>query len=123
MVDGNSVVVRLVGAGECVIGLTDSDDVRAGVRQNLPVASVPRFEERFLIFSTITILPDAPRRDLAQKLKDYIRRKETLRQMIDLGALSGITPPESLHALRMDWSQPAGVESMNEILRRIFLRS
>ncbi|HTG44447.1 MAG TPA: substrate-binding domain-containing protein, partial [Verrucomicrobiae bacterium] len=41
IVDGNSVVVQLVGAGECWLGLTDSDDIAAGLRQGMPIAALP----------------------------------------------------------------------------------
>ena len=40
LVDGNSVVVKLVGRGEAAIGLTDSDDILAGQREGLPVAAL-----------------------------------------------------------------------------------
>ncbi len=38
LLDGNSAVVRAVAAGEAHIGLTDTDDVYAGLRNNWPVA-------------------------------------------------------------------------------------
>jgi iron(III) transport system substrate-binding protein len=41
LVDGNSIVVKLVGRGEAAIGLTDSDDILAGQREGLPVAMLP----------------------------------------------------------------------------------
>lgn len=41
LVDGNSVVVQLVGRGQAEIGLTDSDDISAGRRQGLPVRGPP----------------------------------------------------------------------------------
>ena len=41
LVDGNSVVVNLVGRGEAWIGLTDSDDIAAGRRDGLPIAELP----------------------------------------------------------------------------------
>ena len=41
LVDGNSVVVKLVGRGEAWIGLTDSDDIAAGQREGSPVTALP----------------------------------------------------------------------------------
>lgn len=38
VVDSNSAVVRAVGAGECVMGLTDYDDVISGLANNWPIA-------------------------------------------------------------------------------------
>src|SRR5437899_282605 len=37
VVDGNSVVVKLVGKGEASIGLTDSDDIAEGQNNGLPI--------------------------------------------------------------------------------------
>lgn len=65
VVDGNSVVVRLVGAGECAIGLTDSDDIEAGLRNGLPIAALPEFAEQFIIPNTMSIVSDAPHLALA----------------------------------------------------------
>ena len=41
LVDGNSVVVKMVGRGEAWIGLTDSDDIAAGQAEGLPIAALP----------------------------------------------------------------------------------
>jgi iron(III) transport system substrate-binding protein len=60
VVDGNSVVVRLVGAGECWIGLTDSDDIAAGLRQALPIAAVPNLVESLVIGNTIALVKKRP---------------------------------------------------------------
>lgn len=38
LVDGNSAVVQAVATGQAWVGLTDTDDVYAGVRNNWPVA-------------------------------------------------------------------------------------
>jgi iron(III) transport system substrate-binding protein len=122
VVDGNSIVVRLVGAGECLIGLTDSDDIEAGLRQGLPVAAIPDFREQFVIPNTISIVSGAPHRDLAQRLADHLANPETLQRLVDLGALEGIHPPGGEHFLQIDWSR-ADLDAMNEILKKIFLRS
>jgi len=47
-VDGNSVVVQLVGRGEAWIGLTDWDDIMA-VAQGFPVTALPLGPESLLI--------------------------------------------------------------------------
>lgn len=122
VVDGNSVVVRLVGAGECVAGLTDSDDIEAGLRQGLPVAATGEVKERFVIPNTISIVTGAPRREMAQRLADYLADSKTLQRMVELGAIEGIEPPSDEKVLKIDWEQ-VDVEEMNEALKRIFLRS
>ena len=122
VVDGNSVVVRLVGAGECALGLTDSDDIEAGLRNALPIAAVPDFAEQFLIPNTISIVSGAPHPTLAQRLADYLADEKTLQRLMDLGAIQGITPPDEARTLSLDWSK-ADLDSMNEVLKKIFLRS
>jgi iron(III) transport system substrate-binding protein len=122
VVDGNSVVVRLVGAGECAIGLTDSDDIEAGLRNGLPVAAVPDFAEQFIIPTTISIVSRAPHPALAQRLADYLADEKTLMRLVELGAIQGITAPEDARNLSIDWSK-ADLDSMNEVLKKIFLRS
>src|SRR2546428_12501778 len=52
LVDGNSVVVRVVGSGQASVGLTDSDDVAAGIREGLPLAPLPVTEATLLIPNT-----------------------------------------------------------------------
>lgn len=125
ILDGNSIVVRLVGAGECVLGLTDSDDVEAGKRQSLPVAAVPQIDEGFVIPNTISIISGAPHHALAQQLVAYLSKPETLQRLVELGALEGIDPSAVPgKTLSIDWSSPlADLEEMNEVLKQIFLRS
>ena len=48
-VDGNSVVVQLVGRGEVALGITDSDDIRAGLKNQLPIAGKSIVEDGFII--------------------------------------------------------------------------
>ncbi|MGZ8920910.1 MAG: extracellular solute-binding protein [Limisphaerales bacterium] len=86
VVDGNSMVVRLVGAGESVIGLTDSDDIEAGLRQSLPVAEVPGVAESFVIPNTIAVVSGAPRPALAQRLTEYLADRATLQRLVEIGA-------------------------------------
>lgn len=123
VVDGNSVVVRLVGAGECAIGLTDSDDIHAGTRNSLPILPAPQVRESFVIPNTISIVSSGARRALAQRLVDYLVHPETLDKLVQLGALQG-TSPENLEGnyLSVDWSK-ADLDAMNQELKKIFLRS
>src|SRR5882672_9781320 len=41
LVDGNSVAVKFVARGEAVIGLTDSDDIAAEIREGVKVKALP----------------------------------------------------------------------------------
>ena len=123
IVDGNSVVVRLVAAGECVVGLTDSDDVHAGQRNSLSILSAPQVRERFVIPNTISIISGTPRRELARRLVDYLHHPDTLKELVQLGALQG-TNPDAIEGdqISIDW-ETADLDEMNEVLKEIFLRS
>ena len=66
-VDGNSVVVQLVGRGEVALGLTDSDDVRAGRKNGLPIAGQSLSQDGFSIRNSIGYIAGAPRPDLAKR--------------------------------------------------------
>ena len=105
VVDGNSVVVKLVGAGEAAIGLTDSDDILAGQRQNLPVVELPLNHEMIAIPNTIGLLRFSPHPEYGEMLAEYLAKPETLRKLVQAGALEGVElkeAPESL--LQVDWS-------------------
>ncbi|MEW6161559.1 MAG: substrate-binding domain-containing protein, partial [Verrucomicrobiota bacterium] len=74
LVDGNSVVVKLVGRGEAHFGLTDSDDVAAGQREGLPVAALPISEEALLIPNTVAVVRNAPHPEAAERLYQFLQR-------------------------------------------------
>src|SRR5436190_8856559 len=67
VVDGNSVVVKLVAAGECAIGLTDSDDIAAAVKEGKPVAALEPTGELIAIASMAALVRDAPHPDRAKE--------------------------------------------------------
>ena len=52
-VDGNSAVVQMVGRGDAWIGLTDSDDLAVGLRQGLPLVSIPLNQELCPIVNSV----------------------------------------------------------------------
>src|SRR5439155_22343482 len=55
LVEGNSVVVKIVARGEAWIGLTDSDDIADGGLEGLPVSACPISEETLLIPNTVAV--------------------------------------------------------------------
>ncbi|GIT78138.1 MAG: hypothetical protein Ct9H300mP32_5200 [Verrucomicrobiota bacterium] len=66
-VDGNSVVVQLVGRGEVALGpFTDSDDVRPGLRNGLPIAGQPLGRDALIIRNTFGPIRGAPTPGLGQ---------------------------------------------------------
>lgn len=125
VVDGNSVVVKLVGAGEVAIGLTDSDDILAGQRQNLPVMALPLTEEFIAIPNTIGLLRYSPHPENADLLAGYLAKPETLRKLVEAGALEGVdlkNAPANLW--EVDWSQPReAIQQTAYYLKVIFVRS
>lgn len=123
VLDGNSVVVKLVGAGEAWIGLTDSDDIAAGLRSGLPVTAAPVTPEMLVIPNTI--VPVAPLTDHGRRLMDFLSRPETAARLAALGALEGADPGAITNKIhRIDWRTAASeVNSVMETLREIFLRS
>ena len=87
IVDGNSVVVKFVSRGEAWIGLTDSDDVFAGQREGAPVAMLPLSEEQLLIPNTVGVIRNAPHPANAQKLFEYLQRREVAEKLVQANAL------------------------------------
>src|SRR2546428_5982568 len=68
LVDGNSVVVKVVAKGEAWVGLTDSDDIADGQREGLPIAACPMSGETLLIPNTVAVTRGAPHAEAAQRL-------------------------------------------------------
>jgi iron(III) transport system substrate-binding protein len=121
LVDGNSVVVRLVGRGEAVIGLTDFDDVAAGQREGLPIAALPMNAETLLIPNTVGVVRGAPHGTQAARLYEYLRSEAVASRLVELKALEGVQSDGS--GLPMDWH--TAHEELNaavETMRRFFLR-
>jgi iron(III) transport system substrate-binding protein len=124
LLDGNSVVVRMVGRGEAWIGLTDSDDVAAGQAEGLPLAPLPINDETLLIPNTIAVVRGAPHPDAAQRLFEYLQRPEVVRRLVAADALEGDsaggvatpTPKVDWNALLRD------LEGTTALLNTIFLR-
>lgn len=125
VVDGNSVVVRLVGAGEAWVGLTDWDDINAGKKQGFPITELPLSREFIAIANTVGIVQGAPHPAEAELLRDYLVKPETVQKLVTLGALEG-TNSASLgtNILRMDWSESLPeMEDAANFLKIIFVRS
>jgi iron(III) transport system substrate-binding protein len=119
IVDGNSAVVRLVGAGEAWIGVTDSDDVAAGLRNNLPIATVPidsKFNDEFLrIPNTIAIVTGSAGEDGAQEFYSFAQSEKTLAALVAAKALDTTEPGSSVSI-----SRP--IEETTSIVGSVFKR-
>jgi iron(III) transport system substrate-binding protein len=124
LVDGNSVVVKLVGTGEALIGLTDSDDIAAGRREGLPVAALPLSEESLLMANTVAVVRPTPHPQAAQRLFEYLQRREVAEALRNANALDDVRVGDAATAtLKVDWEKLlAGLERGTVALKQIFLR-
>jgi iron(III) transport system substrate-binding protein len=124
MVDGNSMVVKLVGKGEASIGLTDSDDIAEGQNNGLPILPLPMNEETLLIPNTVAIIRGAPHGEPAEKLFEFLQRPEIAERLIDAKALEGVSiATVSTPTLKPDWNALLrDLEPVTAKLNQIFLR-
>jgi len=122
VVDGNSVVVNLVGRGEAWIGLTDSDDIAAGQREGLPVAAAPVGPDTLFIPNTVAVIRGAPHPDEAERLFQYLQGPEVTTRLVEVHALEG-TQREDTAGLTVHWDDLLrDLEPGTTRLREIFLR-
>ncbi len=124
LVDGNSVVVSLVGKGQAALGLTDSDDIASGAREHFPLAALPMGEETLLIPNTVGITRQAPHGAAAQRLLTYLQSPEVVQMLVKAEALEGGSSTEvRVPTLKVDWEALLrDLEPTTAKLNRIFLR-
>ncbi|MBL9030396.1 MAG: ABC transporter substrate-binding protein [Phycisphaerae bacterium] len=78
--DGNSAVVRAVAEGVVDVGLTDSDDVHAGIREGWPVAMVVG-EASLLIPNTAGLVRGGPNSASGATLLEFLLGEEVERML------------------------------------------
>jgi len=124
LVDGNSVVVKLVGRGEAWVGLTDSDDIAAGQREGLPLAALPMTDETLLIPNTVAVTRAAPHPGPAQRLFKYLQRADVVQKLVAANALEGTaTSQVPSPTLKVDWANLLrDLENTTTKLSTLFLR-
>ena len=123
--DGNAPVTRRVARGEAWVGLTDSDDVAAAAREGLAVGPAqPMTEDTLLIPNTVAVIRRAPHPEAAQKLFEFLQRREVAERLIAVHALEGFSASEvTAPTLKPDWDALLReLEPATETLRRVFLR-
>lgn len=95
LVDGNSVVVRMVARGDVELGLTDSDDVAFGRREGLPVSAVPLAPgDGLVIPNTLARVTGSTRTAWLPPLEEYLAGREVRDALVKVGALDPGPPPE-----------------------------
>ena len=118
-VDGNSVVVQLVGRGEVALGITDSDDIRAGLKNQLPIAGKSIVEDGFIIRNSIGYIAGSPYQNLSKRLAEYLQSNSVKDSLIEAGALDSFSSGSSQ---KIDWKR---IVAENEIavneLKSVFL--
>jgi iron(III) transport system substrate-binding protein len=124
LVDGNSMVVKVVGRGDAWVGLTDSDDIAAGLAEGLPVAPLPITEETLLIANTVGVVRGAAHPEVAQRLFEYLQRREVIEGLVKAGALEGASANSvPARTLKPEWGALLkDLESTTAKLNEIFLR-
>ncbi len=123
VVDGNSVVVKFVARGEAWIGLTDSDDIAAGIREKLGVTAWPLSGESLLIPNTVAVIRGAPHPANAQKLFDYLQSRKVVDELVQAKALEGAVAPTNITTLKPDWDALLrDLDTTTKQLNEIFLR-
>jgi iron(III) transport system substrate-binding protein len=124
LVDGNSVAVKMVGSGEALVGLTDSDDIADAQREGMPVAAVPISEEMLLIPNTVGIIRNATHPENANRLFSFLQRPEVAQELVSASALEGASMNEkAASTLKVNWdSLLRDLEATTAKLNRIFLR-
>ena len=122
LVDGNSVVVKLVGQGEAWIGLTDSDDIAGGVREGLPLVAMPLSPEMLLIPNTVAVVRGAPHALEAEQMFQFLLRPEVARRLVQEAALEGAQSSQE-PGLQVHWEALLrDLDAATATLREVFLR-
>ncbi len=125
LVDGNSVVVKMVARGEAWFGFTDSDDIAGAQREGLPVAALPVTEETLFVPNTVGVIRDCPHPVAAERLYEFIANPKVSEKLVELRALEGpaLDPATASRGLRVDWEQLLrDLDAVTGETRAIFLR-
>jgi iron(III) transport system substrate-binding protein len=118
IVDGNSMAVRLVGKGEAHIGLTDSDDIAAGIRNGFPIAAMPVTDEFLAVAASVGIVRGAPHRAEAEEFCRFAQSEEAVMRLVQESALESLRADGA--ALVLD--HPAAMDETRALLKTIFAR-
>jgi len=122
LLDGNSMVVKLVARGDAWVGLTDSDDIADGQREGLPIAACPMNQETLLIPNTVAVTRDARHYEAAQQFFEFLQTREVVERLVTAKALEGFSTSE-VSTLKVDWNRLLlDLDPVTEKLNQIFLR-
>jgi iron(III) transport system substrate-binding protein len=125
LVDGNSVVVKMVARGEASWGFTDSDDIAGAQREGSPVAALPATDETLFIPNTVGVVRDCPHPEPAERLYEFISDPKVSAKLVELRALEGVTlePATAATGLKVNWDKLLqDLDAVTEKTKEIFLR-
>jgi iron(III) transport system substrate-binding protein len=125
LVDGNSVVVKMVSRGEAWWGFTDSDDIAGAQREGFPVAALPATDETLFIPNTVGVIRNCPHPEAAGRLYEFICDPKVSGKLVELRALEGATlePATAATGLKVDWDALLrDLDAATEKTKEIFLR-
>ncbi len=125
LVDGNSVVVKMVSQGEASWGFSDSDDIAGAQREGFPVAALPTTDETLFIPNTVGVIRDCPHPEAAERLYEFISDPKVSAKLVELRALEGVTldPATAATGLQVNWEKLLqDLDAVTEKTKEIFLR-
>ena len=87
------------------------------------MAMLPLSEEQLLIPNTVAVIRSAPHPTNAQKLYEYLQRREIAERLVAASALENTTYTTDTTTMKPDWdSLLRGLETTTKQLNEIFLR-
>jgi len=127
VLDGNSMVVKMVGLGRAAAGLTDSDDIRAGQREGLPVGEVPIEDVPMKLRAFVGIVSGRPESPAARRLADFLGGEEVARALVASGGFDEVEsnePSRTVAVLAASTVRPTGADATSgmDFLRQLFTR-
>lgn len=130
IVDGNSVVRDMVVSGDLKVGLTDTDDAYASVRQGKPVKVIFPDQDgvgTLLIPNTVALIAGGPNPEQGQALIDFLLSREVEETLIEAGffydSVRSAGEGSPIVDMEVIWAKVATqVEPAKNDMRQIFLR-
>lgn len=126
VLDGNSLVARMVARGEVWIGLTDSDDVRAEQKSGAPVVAVEISDFPMPVTASLGMIQRSPAGAGVERLAEYLSSEAVSRQLVASGAFDEVVKrgDDRFQSLSNPFSESLlnQAEAATESLRKWFLR-
>jgi iron(III) transport system substrate-binding protein len=125
LVDGNSVVVKMVSQGEASWGFSDSDDIAGARREGFPVAAIPTTDETLFVPNTVGVIHNCPHPEAAERLYKFISDPKVSAKLVELRALEGATlePATAATGLQVNWEKLLhNLDAVTDKTKEIFLR-